>query len=527
MLERAQRKYPPALWLVAAVAMLLTTLPYLLGYASAGTTWRFSGFVFAVQDGNSYIAKMLRGAAGEWLFRTPYTAYPQNGALVYLPFLWLGKLSAPPAQHEQLVGLYHLFRLAAGFLYVFASYDFLKLFVRQERWRLWGATLAAVGGGLGWLLILLGQSGWLGSLPLELYSPEAFGFLMLYGLPHLAMARALFLWGLAAYLQPRGAPWARWPGAWSGVLWLLMSFLQPITVLVAWAVIGAHGVVMLARRDDWRCWLKRGGVAVALSAPIVLYTAIIFNTDPLLSRWTAQNLLYSPHPLHYLAAYGLLLPLALWGARALLRAQNDAAWLLFGWVLLFPLLVYFPYPVQRRLGEGFWLVVLALGLAGAERYPRWGQAAPWFFVLTLPTTILLLAGGAQTAAHPSSPAFLPAEEVAAFLWLDEHAPSDAVVLSAFSTGNELPAWAPVYVIVGHGPESINLAALAPRVAGFYKRDTSAAKRVTLLGEFGVDYVFWGPEERALGSWNPRAEAYLRPVYDREDYVIFVVTDLPQ
>ncbi len=527
MAERVARRYPRDLWLLAAVVMLLTTLPYLLGYASAGSAWRFTGFVFAVEDGNSYIAKMLRGAAGEWLFRTPYTSYPQGGAVVYLHFLLLGKLSAPPAQHEQLVGLYHLFRLFAGFLYIFASYDFLGLFVRAKRWRLWGATLAAAGGGLGWLLILLGQGGWLGSLPLDLYSPEAFGFLMLYGLPHLAMARALFLWGLVAYLRPERAPWARQPGAWSGALWLLMGFLQPITVVVTWAVIGAHGALMLARRDDWQRWLRRGVLAVAISAPIVLYTVIVFNTDPLLSRWTAQNIILSPHPLHYLVAYGLLLPLAFLGAYALARERGDAAvWLLPGWALVFPLLIYFPYPVQRRLGEGFWLVVLALALTAVERRPRWGRIAPWIFVLTLPTTALLLAGGAQTAAHPSQPAFRPAAEVAAFAWLDEHAASDAVVLAAFSTGNALPAWAPVYVVIGHGPESVNLAALMPRVEAFYRRGTPEAERAALLDEFGVDYVFWGSAERALGDWDPRQEARLRRVYDRDGYAIFAVMGQP-
>jgi hypothetical protein len=45
------------LWLRALV-MLATTLPYLLGYAVQGQDWRFTGFVFGVEDGNSYIAKM-------------------------------------------------------------------------------------------------------------------------------------------------------------------------------------------------------------------------------------------------------------------------------------------------------------------------------------------------------------------------------------------------------------------------------------------------------------------------------------
>src|SRR3990172_1396199 len=67
--------------LFAVLVMAATSLPTLFGYTFEGENWRFTGFVFAVEDGNSYLAKMARGAAGEWLFQTPYTAWPQRGAL--------------------------------------------------------------------------------------------------------------------------------------------------------------------------------------------------------------------------------------------------------------------------------------------------------------------------------------------------------------------------------------------------------------------------------------------------------------
>ena len=55
------------------------------GFWLQGSDWRFTGFFIGVEDGNSYIAKMLSGTAGNWIFRTPYTAYPQNGFLAFLP----------------------------------------------------------------------------------------------------------------------------------------------------------------------------------------------------------------------------------------------------------------------------------------------------------------------------------------------------------------------------------------------------------------------------------------------------------
>ncbi len=155
-----RRRFPIWLWIFAIAVMVVTTIPYMLGYASEGGEWQFTGFVFGVEDGNSYMAKMLRGANGDWLFRTPYTSWPQEGVLAFFPYLLLGKLTAPPAQHIQLVALFHLFRFGGGILYVLASYDFLALFVKNERWGRGGEGLVALGGGVGWVGILLGKGLW-------------------------------------------------------------------------------------------------------------------------------------------------------------------------------------------------------------------------------------------------------------------------------------------------------------------------------------------------------------------------------
>lgn len=270
----------------AAALLSATTLPYLIGFASQGEAWRFTGFVFGVEDGNSYLAKMLRGSAGDWLFRSPYSAAPQRGVLAYLPYLLLGKLAAGAAAHEQLTALFHLFRLGAGFLAIRATYDFLALFVAEIRLRRLGLLLASAGGGLGWIFALPGRPDWPGSLPLEFYSPEAFGFLALYGLPHLALARALALWGLVAYLKAAGEP-VRQAGlrrGWRiGRLWLLAGLAHPLAGVTLLAVVGAYLLALAgwqsyrrARRQevDWTRWrgvLLLASAAGFLSALLALY----------------------------------------------------------------------------------------------------------------------------------------------------------------------------------------------------------------------------------------------------------------
>ena len=49
---------------VGAVALALTSIPYLLGLALQTDGQRFGGFVYAVEDGYAYLAHMREGAEG-------------------------------------------------------------------------------------------------------------------------------------------------------------------------------------------------------------------------------------------------------------------------------------------------------------------------------------------------------------------------------------------------------------------------------------------------------------------------------
>jgi uncharacterized membrane protein len=89
-----------------------------------------------------------------------------------------------------------------------------------------------------------------------------------------------------------------------------------------------------------------------------------------------------------------------------------------------------------------------------------------------------------------------------------------VVLCAYDTGNALPAWAPVFVVIGHSTESVGIANITPRLIEFYQDDTKDTDRLALLDEFGVDFVFWGPAEREYGDWKPSTAGFLTLVYSR-------------
>lgn len=526
------------LWVVGVslIALALTSVPYVLGLSLETGQYRFGGFVYAVEDGYSYLAKMHQGALGAWLFHIAYTPEPHPPALFFAFHLVLGRLAALLPGDDltaRLILVYHAARLAFGLVLLLTVYRFLSALTGSVEIRRLGFLLVAFGGGLGWLLVALGQPEWLGSLPLDYILPEGFTFLVLYAFPHIALGRTLLLWGLLFLLRAWGhgpASQTSSPG-WAlaaGLAWLAMGLIVPFYVLVAWAVTGALWAALAWRRRrlPWPEGRLAMG-AVAISAPVVLYSVWIFTSNAVYATWAAQNRILSPHPLHYLAAFGLLLVLAGCAVPGV-WAEKGWGWAAIAWVAVVPLLVYLPFNLQRRLVEGVQVPLSLLAAQGALEVlaPRWRMPRNLVVVALLaallPSNALLLAGNSQALLSRPSPVFRDAAEVAALDWLSLQARPEEVVLSSFETGNYLPARVGARVFVGHGPETVDSDQKRALVARFFDAGTDQAWRESLLGQYGLDWVFWGPAERALGDFDPHTASYLHCRYEVGGYAVFEV-----
>ena len=528
MVSVAERKWILGL---AGLILALTTIPYLLGYYFQSESYRYSGFIFGVEDGNSYIAKMLSGANGAWLFRTPYTSYPQTGAIAFLPYILLGKLTAPPEQHVQLVIWFHLYRWVAGLLCALAIYDFAAIFLTNPNHRRLCVLLALCGGGLGFLIVFglrfAGEQG----LPLEFYSPETFGFLSILGLPHLAAGRAFLLWGIAGYatMDEKRFDWRR--GMKIGGLWTLVGLMQPLFVILGWVVlISALGleiaysfIIHRSKKfgftEQWKYKIKTIILAIIISSPIPIYSGMAYLFDPFIGAWMGQNMVLSPPPVDYLMAFILVLPFSIAGLIHLVKTQSKPAWILVGWVMIFPFLVYAPHNLQRRFPEGIWVVlsILAVSALTIPGVKFWKRFKPVLYT-TFISSFVLFAGLLMEVSKPGTPLYRPAGEIAVFEHFAENA-SGRVVLARYDISNALPAWAYVRTVIGHGVESVRLKEIQPWVENLLGGTLSPIEFIDLVNELDVDYVLVAP-----GDSGDRLGIYtsLQPVYNQSGYRVFKV-----
>src|SRR5262245_2763604 len=188
--------------LYAVFIVVLTTAPYLLAWEKQGADWSFGGNLFGSEDGYSYLGIMRLGARGLWDFHLFYTSETHEAEpLVFLPYILPGHIIGlfihddGPALETALAVTFHILRVLFDLLLIVILYRFIAAFLSSPRVRFLALSLATLGGGFGWLLSITGHGYFLGSLPPEFYIPEGFGFLVLFGLPHLALARAALLGG--------------------------------------------------------------------------------------------------------------------------------------------------------------------------------------------------------------------------------------------------------------------------------------------------------------------------------------------
>jgi hypothetical protein len=261
---------------------------------------------------------------------------------------------------------------------------------------------------------------------------------------------------------------------------------------------------------------------------MMIYNTIAFATDPYLRAWADQNRILSPLPPHYIVAYGLVLVPAAWAAWRMVKSTSAAGLLLVGWMLVFPVLAYAPVNVQRRLPDGVWVALTVLAALACREWSastkRLRLLGPTILLASLPSSLILLAGGVRASLHLEEPVFIPRAEAAAFEWLRDHGEVGAVVAAAYETANALPAWAPMRVVAGHGPETPSLAVLLPQVERLFEPATGDAAREAFLTEHGVRYVLIGPHEAAIGDWRPAGGSRYLRVYQESGYSIYQVED---
>ncbi len=476
--------------LLVGLVLLLVTLPYLVAAMQSDSSAVFGGFLVNPLDGHSYLAKMMEGADGAWQFTLPYTAQPGGGVYLFTFYLFLGHLARwiglPP------IWVFHLARvLSAVLLVVVARRFFAELIFPGRPRQAWiAALLATIGSGMGWI------AAFAGAFTADFWVAEAYPFLSAYTNPHFPLGIALLL---EIFLVLNRAS-TELRAAALFTLGLALAVILPFGLVIAGVVcllIFAWHSLETRSFAPWKyAPLFAGGF------PVALYQFWVTQNQPVLAAWNAQNLTLTPPAWDIGLSFSPALLLAIVGLPAAWRDRRAPGMrLMLTWFVAGLVLAYLPISLQRRFLMSFYLPVAGMAVIGLFellRKPRLGWLLPLLFVISVPTNAMVIASGIFGSLERQPELFRSADSMAAMEWIEANTNPDALVLGGPDTGLYIPALTGRRVLYGHPYETANAAAEKALVTGFFSGDAHSA---AVVAERGVDLIYVGSQENALGEWR--------------------------
>lgn len=541
------------LFTIIVIVLVLTTVPIIFGYKYTRNEEYYTGVRFlALADYMVYYSLLEQVQQGDWLFANLYTSEHEAGRTFNI--FWLGAGLFKKALHLSSVTTLAILRFVLTPVLIISLYLFLRHYVRRLQRRRIIFLIMIFSSGLGvWfsgalrrsLYVQEGYVHW----PMDLWVAEVNTFLTLMHSPHFIASLTLFLWVLFLFLRAQETDHYKYSFI-SGMLALILFQFHPYHAPTVYSVMGLFLVLqsILEKKLSW-CKIKHGLIVVGISLPSVIYYVWLIFFDPYFASKAQQNLQLMTVWWMTLISYGFILPLAVVGVVMLVQRQKyrETKFLfLFAWFLAQGILIHLPIHFQRRLVEGWQIPMTILAGLGLFYLLAWLKSKfgkYYFYRIILRNHYLFIfifvfffsfSNVFNTVTDYSNylwnhqpPFYLTLKKMAAIQWLKDNTPEETVILASSANGLVLPAWSGRTVFLGHGDETAFSNKKREMVLWFFGAasadyEVNYQNREEFLHQQGIQYVFWGPEEAAMGSFRPESEKYLELAYENGEAKIFRV-----
>ncbi len=546
-----------------ALTLLLTSLPYLLGYYSTPPGTRFIGTAYNIDDYCNYLSWVRQTADGHFFFHNLFTTDPQKDVEFNVFFWLLGR-----AVHHLRVtpqAVLQAARVGGGLILLWLIsrlYRYCLPGDGDRRARLTAFGFVCLSSGLGWLQWAHWHDKNRPGSPVDAWQPEAYTFLSLYTSP-LFTVSLIFIVG-ALYALLKGEEKGRWryavkAGLCGAVLGNMHSY-DVLHIAVVWGLFLVVWTVLKRGQGMAKSWL-RGILALAITMPTTLYQFHMYQSVAVF-RKRADVPTLAPAFWHYALGYGLVFALALlalvwlWRSRVSLvpplsgaggelgasgfdrRMVFAVCWAVGGFVA-----AYLPFAFQRKMLMGTHIPLCLLAGVGAawlvhRLTPRLQTVALALLVLaSFPSNGLFLlrdinhltANRSETGLEP----YLPDTVYQAYGWIRQNLrPRQDAVLSFPPLAAPLPGATDRVVWVGHWAETPEYGEKLLAFSHFADAATPDAKRVAFLRSIPATYLLYPNDVSQLDYTDKRGlvhhyadfahqvPSYLKTTYTNKDFTVF-------
>ncbi len=486
-------------------------LPVWFAERASNSSSQFAGFLFNPLDGNTYLAKMRLGWAGDWKFTNLFSPQSSEGAFLFLFYIALGHLGR--WLNFNLIWMFHVARLLSSLYLLIAAWSFVKLCFPGDEKRAWFAyILITCGSGFGWLVSLA-----TGYLTGDFWIAETYAFLSMFANPHFPLGLALILSILIAITRSEKKAVYKLL-----VYSFLLGIIQPFGVVVAAVALASHYIATFHKFMPQKLLVY--GAALAPGGLALLYQYVAIKNDPLLALWNAQNITPAPPIWDLFVSLSPALLFAFVGAKSAWSENHETGRTTVIWLALGILLIYAPFSLQRRFMTGLFIPVAILSVYGigwiAARLSRMQWLMPLVITFSILTNVLVILAAMSAVSQRDNRLFLSSAEVSAFRWIEQNIEKGSVVLASAETGGYIPGWTGMRVIYGHPFESVYADTALDNVDAFFSGQMDNSLQEDFLSTNQVKLILIGPRERKPGD-GKFATQY--PVaYKNDGVVIYMI-----
>ncbi|MFH1430449.1 MAG: hypothetical protein ABIG71_02915, partial [Candidatus Uhrbacteria bacterium] len=558
-LPRGERRFALG---IALTLIIITTAPYLVGWLKTPEGFTHTG-LHAISGGDLhvYLSYIEQARDGHIIASDLYTEESSVG--MFQLFWYLTGVLARILNCNSVLA-FHLVRLACIVPYIAFLTTLIATCIKKSigtisatRIRKLALLLVTFAGGLGGLLGVAflpynfdgpGFTGWF----IDFWVPEAFTFLTIFQSGHFIVSTWLMLFVYLATIRFDHTRRIRWTIA-AALAGAALFTIHPFYIPSVIFILTTYTLVRSATERRW-CWpLVLHLFWIGFTAlPAFIYWGLLAMLDPVHISRAAQNLLLMPPIVFVLIGYGFLLPLGIYGCILLARRwrqQTIAIQFLITWTMANLVILWAPFPWQRRFTEGFQVALamtttIALVAAYTSLQTRLPQRIRTILCTSLTAGILLffLFGFTNVVniardivyyvqlPFPEKDVkhifYYPTSGFDAMAWLRAQTPEDAVVFAPGVSANFIPGRAIRRVFVGHAIETAYFAEKFTEVAMLSPPSTNPNDWNEFFYKHDITHIFAPSFEPTGPHLRTTAEELGYPVaYENDMVIIYAVPAL--
>ncbi len=521
---------------MACLVILVTTIPYIYGYLNAPqNTYFFAVSGLNKVDYSNYFSYIEQVRQGHFLFEDYFTTEPQPRIILNLFFLTLGIMAK--IFHLSALVIFHIARIVLIPVFIFVFYLFLSFLFKEKFKQKIGLILVCFSSGWGILLYSLYKNFPPWEQPMDLWIPEAVTFLTFYTNPlfifSLTLIVSIFFLMLLG-LENKSYKYAML----AGIAGLILFQVHPYHFPTIFFILGIFWLVLCfyEKKINWR-FFNCGLIFSAVSLPSLLYYYWLSSSHWLTIHRIAQAIPmgYTPPIKSLIISYGLLWPLAVIGIYFIIKKPEEKqvsrgagkkinlSIFLVTWLIAQTVLIYLPFPLQRRMAEGLHLIICILATEGIffiyqkikkKNVPVILKNGFLICIISLslftPSNIFVISRDLTIFNHPGFS--LPKEIIESMLWLKNNSPENSNIFSVtdLDINNLVPAFSVRKIFAGHGCETAYYEDKIKKTDWFFSNNVYDDKKQNFLKENDLDYVLIYKKENY--SFRPEEKNYLKQIF---------------